>query len=158
MYLLPEERRVAPAAPRCGGTGESHPRATWKPKPRDWRTAVTDPQLGVLMLVLFIFLIMLGFPIAFTLMAMGVGFAFLAYDGNMDTVAALLVQRTWSVMTNDVLISVPLFVFMGYIVERANILDRLFRSVQLASGALPGSLAIATLVTCALFATATGIV
>ncbi|MFZ5676056.1 MAG: TRAP transporter large permease [Pseudomonadota bacterium] len=119
---------------------------------------MTDPQLGVLMLVLFIFLIMLGFPIAFTLMAMGVGFAFLAYDGNIDTVAALLVQRTWSVMTNDVLISVPLFVFMGYIVERANILDRLFRSIQLASGALPGSLAIATLATCALFATATGIV
>lgn len=119
---------------------------------------MSDPQLGVLMLVLFIFLIMLGFPIAFTLMAMGVGFAFLAYDGNMDTVAALLVQRTWSVMTNDVLISVPLFVFMGYIVERANILDRLFRSIQLASGALPGSLAIATLATCALFATATGIV
>jgi tripartite ATP-independent transporter DctM subunit len=119
---------------------------------------VTDPQLGVLMLVLFIFLIMLGFPIAFTLMAMGVGFAFLAYDGNMDTVAALLVQRTWSVMTNDVLISVPLFIFMGYVVERANILDRLFRSIQLASGALPGSLAIATLATCALFATATGIV
>ena len=119
---------------------------------------MTDPQLGVLMLVLFIFLIMLGFPIAFTLMAMGVGFAFLAYDGNIDTVAALLVQRTWSVMTNDVLISVPLFVFMGYVVERANILDRLFRSIQLASGALPGSLAIATLVTCALFATATGIV
>jgi tripartite ATP-independent transporter DctM subunit len=119
---------------------------------------MTDPQLGVLMLVLFVFLIMLGFPIAFTLMAMGVGFAFLAYDGNIDTVAALLVQRTWSVMTNDVLISVPLFVFMGYVIERANILDRLFRSIQLASGALPGSLAIATLITCALFATATGIV
>jgi tripartite ATP-independent transporter DctM subunit len=119
---------------------------------------MTDPQLGVLMLVLFVFLIMLGFPIAFTLMAMGVGFAFLAYDGNIDTVAALLVQRTWSVMTNDVLISVPLFVFMGYVIERANILDRLFRSIQLASGALPGSLAIATLLTCALFATATGIV
>ena len=66
------------------------------------RTHMTDPQLGVLMLVLFIFLIMLGFPIAFTLMAMGVGFAFLAYDGNMDAVASLLVQRTWSVMTNDV--------------------------------------------------------
>src|SRR5262245_49396229 len=110
------------------------------------------------MLVLFIFLIMLGFPIAFTLMAMGVGFAFLAYDGNMDTVAALLVQRTWSVMTNDVLISVPLFVFMGYIVERANILDRLFRSIQLASGALPGSLAIATLALCARLASAIGIV
>jgi tripartite ATP-independent transporter DctM subunit len=101
---------------------------------------------------------MLGFPIAFTLIAMGVGFAWLAFDGNWEPVMSLLVQRTWSVMTNDVLISVPLFVFMGYIVERANILDRLFRSVQLAAGILPGSLALATLVTCALFATATGIV
>jgi tripartite ATP-independent transporter DctM subunit len=71
---------------------------------------------------------------------------------------SLLVQRTWSVMTNDILISVPLFVFMGYIVERANILDRLFRAIQLAAGGLPGSLAVATLITCALFATATGIV
>ena len=67
-------------------------------------------------------------------------------------------QRTYSVMANDVLISVPLFVFMGYIIERANILDRLFRSLQMASGNIPGSLAVATLATCALFATATGIV
>jgi tripartite ATP-independent transporter DctM subunit len=119
---------------------------------------MTDPQLGVFMLILFVGLIMLGFPIAFTLMAMGVGFAFLAFDGNMEPVMSLLVQRTWSVMTNDILISVPLFVFMGYIVERANILDRLFRSIQLAAGWMPGSLAIATLATCALFATATGIV
>jgi tripartite ATP-independent transporter DctM subunit len=118
---------------------------------------VTDPQLGVLMLVLFVFFIMLGFPIAFTLMALGVFFGYLAYD-DMNKVAALLVQRTWSVMTNDVLISVPLFVFMGYVIERANILDRLFRSIQLAAGGLPASLAVATLLTCALFATATGIV
>jgi tripartite ATP-independent transporter DctM subunit len=119
---------------------------------------MTDPQLGVFMLILFVGLIMLGFPIAFTLMAMGVGFAWLAFDGNWEPVMSLLVQRSWSVMTNDILISVPLFVFMGYIVERANILDRLFRSIQLAAGPLPGSLAIATLATCALFATATGIV
>ncbi len=119
---------------------------------------MTDPQLGVFMLGLFVFLIMLGFPIAFTLMAMGVGFAWLAFDGNWEPVMSLLVQRSWSVMTNDVLISVPLFVFMGYIIERANILDRLFRSVQLAAGGVPGSLAVATLITCTLFATATGIV
>jgi tripartite ATP-independent transporter DctM subunit len=119
---------------------------------------MTDPQLGVFMLVLFVFLIMLGYPIAFTLMAMGVGFAFLAFDGNIDAVMSLLVQRTWSVMSNDVLISVPLFVFMGYVIERANILDRLFKSIQLAAGGIPGSLAVATLATCALFATATGIV
>jgi tripartite ATP-independent transporter DctM subunit len=119
---------------------------------------MTDPQLGVLMLFLFIFFIMLGFPIAFTLMALGIGFATLAYDGNFQAVSQLVVQRKWSVMTNDVLISVPLFVFMGYVIERANILDRLFRSIQLAAGGLPGSLAVATLATCTLFATATGIV
>src|SRR5215211_3981496 len=119
---------------------------------------LSNPQLGVLMLGLFVVFILFGFPIAFTLMALGVGFAFAAYDGNIDAVRNLLVQRTWSVMTNDVLISVPLFVFMGYVIERANILDRLFRSIQLASGALPGSLALATLATCAVFATATGIV
>ena len=119
---------------------------------------MTDPQLGVFMLGLFVLLIMLGFPIAFTLMAMGVGFAWLAFDGNWEPVMSLLVQRSWSVMTNDVLISVPLFVFMGYIIERANILDRLFRSIQLAAGDVPGALAVATLATCTLFATATGIV
>jgi tripartite ATP-independent transporter DctM subunit len=119
---------------------------------------MTDPQLGVLMLALFVIFILLGYPIAFTLMAMGVGFAYFAFDGNIDAIMSLLVQRTYSVMTNDVLISVPLFVFMGYIIERANILDRLFRSIQLAAGGLPGSLAVATLATCTLFATATGIV
>jgi tripartite ATP-independent transporter DctM subunit len=111
--------------------------------------------LGLTQLALFLGFIMLGFPIAFTLMAMGLIFG---YFGMGDRVFDLLVQRTYAVMSNDVLISVPLFVFMGYIIERANILDRLFRSLQLASGNIPGSLAVATLATCALFATATGIV
>jgi len=114
-----------------------------------------NPELGVLMLVLFIFFIMFGFPIAFTLMALGVGFGYIAMG---DTVFPLVVQRTYSVMTNDVLVSIPLFVFMGYIIERANILDRLFNSLQLALNWVPGSLAVATLATCAIFATATGIV
>jgi tripartite ATP-independent transporter DctM subunit len=116
---------------------------------------MTNPELGVLMLGIFVVLIMLGFPIAFTLMAIGVAFGYLAMG---DSIFPLLVQRTYNVMSNDVLISVPLFVFMGYMIERANILDRLFRSIQLAAGGLPGSLAVATLITCALFATATGIV
>lgn len=114
-----------------------------------------NPELGVLMLVLFIFFIMLGFPIAFTLMALGVGFGYWAMG---DIVFNLVVQRTYSVMANDVLVSIPLFIFMGYIIERANILDKLFHSIQLALGNVPGSLAIATLATCAIFATATGIV
>ena len=116
---------------------------------------MSDPALGLTMLGLFLFFIMLGFPIAFTLMAMGV---FFGYLGMGERIFDLLVQRTYAVMANDVLLSVPLFVLMGYIIERANILDRLFRSLQMASGNIPGSLAVATLVTCALFATATGIV
>jgi tripartite ATP-independent transporter DctM subunit len=116
---------------------------------------MSDAALGLTQLLLFLFFIMLGFPIAFTLMAMGL---FFGYLGMQERIFDLLVQRTYAVMANDVLISVPLFVFMGYIIERANILDRLFRSLQLASGNIPGSLAVATLATCALFATATGIV
>jgi tripartite ATP-independent transporter DctM subunit len=116
---------------------------------------ISDPMIGIIMLALFIVLLMLGFPIAFTLMAMGVGFGYYAMG---DNVFQLFVQRTYSVMASDVLISVPLFLFMGYLVERANILDRLFKSIQMAAGGLPGALALATLVTCAMFATATGIV
>jgi len=116
---------------------------------------MSDPALGILMLVLFLIFLMLGFPIAFTLMALGVGFG---YFTQGPSIFNLFVQRTYSVMANDVLISIPLFLFMGYVIERANILDRLFRSIQLAAGWLPGSLAVATLITCALFATATGIV
>jgi tripartite ATP-independent transporter DctM subunit len=124
---------------------------------------VTDPQVGMMMLGLFIFIIMLGFPIAFTLIAMGVGFGFYAYytpgqDIWANRVFTLLVQKTFEVTTNDVLTAVPLFLFMGYVVERASILDRLFRSLQIAAKNIPGSLAVATLLTCAMFATATGIV
>ncbi|SCW38324.1 TRAP transporter large permease [Ancylobacter rudongensis] len=116
---------------------------------------LSDPALGILMLVVFLILLMLGFPIAFTLMALGVAFGYLSIG---DGIFQLFVQRTYSVMANDVLISIPLFLFMGYVIERANILDRLFRAIQLAAGWVPGSLAVATLITCALFATATGIV
>jgi tripartite ATP-independent transporter DctM subunit len=124
---------------------------------------MTDPQIGMVMLGLFIFIIMLGFPIAFTLIAMAVGFGYYAYytpgqDFFANRIFTLLVQKTFEVTTNDVLTAVPLFLFMGYVVERANILDRLFRSLQIAAKHVPGSLAVATLATCAMFATATGIV
>jgi tripartite ATP-independent transporter DctM subunit len=124
---------------------------------------MTDPQVGMLMLFLFIFIIMLGFPIAFTLMAMGVGFGFYAYyvpaqEIFQNRIFILLVSKAFEVMSNDVLTAVPLFLFMGYVVERANILDRLFHSLQISMKNIPGALAVATLVTCAMFATATGIV
>ena len=125
--------------------------------------SMTDPQVGMLMLGLFIFIIMLGFPIAFTLMAMGVGFGFYAYftpgqEFFQNRIFTLLVQKAFEVSSSDVLTAVPLFLFMGYVVERANILDRLFHSLQLSMKNVPGALAVATLLTCAMFATATGIV
>ena len=115
----------------------------------------TNPEVGIIQLVAFIFVILLGFPIAFSLIAMGVFFGLYAMGPRIFD---LLVTNTYDVMSNDTLTAVPLFLFMGYVVERANILDRLFYSVQLAARNVPGSLAVATLITCAMFATATGIV
>ncbi|MFC6488103.1 TRAP transporter large permease [Nitratireductor sp. GCM10026969] len=148
---------------------------------------MTDPQVAVAMLGIFIFIILLGFPIAFTLMAMGIGFGYYAYynadrmwiqytralEQDADTMTLvqhwvggflnnrvfdLFVNQTYSVMANDVLTAVPLFLFMGYIVERANIVDRLFQTLSVTTRRVPGSMAVAALITCALFATATGIV
>ncbi|MBI4988577.1 MAG: TRAP transporter large permease subunit [Rhodocyclales bacterium] len=124
---------------------------------------LTNGHLGLLMLSLVVVAIMLGFPTAFTLMGMGVFFAWLAYNSSSPELAVrqtldLMVQRAYSVMSNDVLISIPLFVFMGYLVERANLIEKLFKSIHLALARIPGSLAVATLITCAIFATATGIV
>jgi TRAP-type mannitol/chloroaromatic compound transport system permease large subunit len=119
---------------------------------------MTDGHLGLLMLSLVVVAIMLGFPTAFTLMGMGVIFTYFAYDGNIQQTLDLMVQSTYKVMTNDVLISVPLFVFMGYLVERANLIEKLFKALHLSMARLPGALGVATLVTCAIFATATGIV
>ena len=122
-----------------------------------------DGHVGLLMLATIVVAIMLGFPTAFTLMGMGVLFSFVAY-ARVDPGVAwqqtldLMVQRAYSVMTNDVLIAIPLFVFMGYVVERSNLIERLFHSLHLALARLPGALAVATLATCAIFATATGIV
>jgi len=126
-------------------------------------TNLTNGHLGLIMLGLIVVAIMLGFPTAFTLMGMGVFFGWLAYRSQNPDIATrqildLMVQRTYAVMSNDVLIAVPLFVFMGYLVERANLIEKLFKSLHLAMARVPGSLAVATIVTCAIFATATGIV
>ncbi|MHC1551308.1 TRAP transporter large permease [Phyllobacterium sp. K27] len=147
---------------------------------------MTDPQVALIMLGIFIFIVFLGFPIAFNLMALGIGFGYYAYydssrmwrsynrldetagwwdsislwiDGLLNSrIFDLLVNQTYTVMSNEVLTAVPLFLFMGYIVERANIVDRLFTTLNIASKNLPGSMGVAALITCALFATATGIV
>ncbi len=126
---------------------------------------ITNGHIGLLMLSLVVVAIMLGFPTAYTLMGMGMMFAYFAYHSGGQSVEGaarqtldLMVQRAFSVMNSDVLIAIPLFVFMGYLVERANLISKLFSSLHLALARVPGSLGVATLVTCAVFATATGIV
>ena len=119
---------------------------------------ITNGHVGLLMLSLVVVAIMLGFPTAFTLMGMRMLFTWLAYDRDWHRTLDLMVQSAFKVMGNDVLIAVPLFVFMGYLVERANLIQKLFHSLHLSMARVPGSLAVATLVTCAVFATATGIV
>jgi len=147
---------------------------------------VSDPQVALMMLGIFILLVFLGFPIAFTLMALGIFFGYFAYfdpnrmwrsfnrleedadswistttwiDGFFNNrIFDLFINQTYTVMSNEVLTAVPLFLFMGYIVERANIVDRLFSTLNIAAKNIPGSMGVAGLITCALFATATGIV
>ncbi len=147
---------------------------------------MTDPQVALLMLGIFILFVFLGFPIAFTLMALGIAFGYFAYfdparqwrgldrldetAGTWDTWSAwlegfynnrifdLFVNQTYTVMANEVLTAIPLFLFMGYVVERANIVDKLFGTIAIAARNVPGSMGVAALITCALFATATGIV
>jgi tripartite ATP-independent transporter DctM subunit len=126
---------------------------------------VSDPQVAIMMMGLFVIFVLLGFPICFTLIAMGVGFGYYAYAQPdqwdhifQNRIFDLLVNQTYSVMINDVLVAVPLFLFIGYVLERANIVDRLFFSLSIAARAIPGSMAVAALATCAIFATAVGIV
>ncbi|BCH18681.1 MULTISPECIES: TRAP transporter large permease subunit [unclassified Mesorhizobium] len=148
---------------------------------------MSDPQVAVAMLLILLLAIFLGFPVAFTLMALGVAFGYYAYlnPGRMwrayeravedgadgwtlaehwiggffnNRIFDLFVNQTYSVISNDVLTAIPLFLFMGYIVERANIIERLFGTLFIATRHVPGSMAVAALITCTLFATATGIV
>jgi tripartite ATP-independent transporter DctM subunit len=147
---------------------------------------MTDPQIALAMLGIFLVFVFLGFPIAFTLMAVGIAFGYYAYFEErrmwrewlrLDETASwwdstssyiggffnnrifdLFVNQTYTVMSNEVLTAVPLFLFMGYIVERANIVDRLFTTLNIAAKNIPGSMGVAALITCTLFATATGIV
>ena len=124
---------------------------------------MSDPSLGLLMLGLIVVAIMMGFPTAFTLMGLGMLFGFLAFLSPAqhwydNRVFDLMVQRTYGVMTNDTLLSIPLFVFMGYVMERAALVDRMFHSVQLAFRRVPASLAVTTLLVCAFWGIASGIV
>jgi TRAP-type mannitol/chloroaromatic compound transport system permease large subunit len=124
---------------------------------------MSDPALGLTMLCLIVVVIMMGFPTAFTLMGLGMAFGFTAfYDPSQpwldNRIFNLMVQRTYGAMTNDTLLSIPLFVLMGYVMERGALVDKMFHSVQLAFRRLPGSLAVATLVICTFWGIASGLV
>src|SRR5438132_7372701 len=124
---------------------------------------MSDPALGLTMLALIVVVIMMGFPTAFTLMGLGMFFGFIAFYApgqplTDNRIFDLMVQRTYGVMTNDALISLPLFVFMGYVMERAALVDKMFYSVQLAMKRVPASLAVTTLVVCTFWGIASGIV
>jgi TRAP-type mannitol/chloroaromatic compound transport system permease large subunit len=124
---------------------------------------MSDPALGLLMLTLIVVVIMMGFATAFTLMGLGMFFGFIAfYDPSQswthNKVFELMVQRTYGAMTNDVLISIPLFVLMGYVMERGALVDKMFYSIQLAFRRVPASLAVATLIVCTFWGIASGLV
>jgi len=124
---------------------------------------MSDPALGLLMLGLIVVVIIMGFPTAFTLMGLGMFFGLFAYHRTGQSWADnhifdLMVQRTYGAMTNDVLISIPLFVLMGYVMERGALVDKMFYSIQLAFRRLPASLAVATLIVCTFWGIASGLV
>ncbi|MBR0877423.1 MULTISPECIES: TRAP transporter large permease subunit [Bradyrhizobium] len=124
---------------------------------------MSDPALGLLMLALIVVVIMMGFPTAFTLMGLGMFFGFFAYHRAGEAwgdnhIFDLMVQRTYGAMTNDVLISIPLFVLMGYVMERGALVDKMFYSIQLAFRRVPASLAVATLIVCTFWGIASGLV
>ncbi len=124
---------------------------------------MSDPALGLLMLCLIVIVIMMGFPTAFTLMGLGMFFGYIAfYEPHQlftdNRVFDLMVQRTYGAMTNDVLVSIPLFVLMGYVMERGALVDKMFYSIQLAFRNVPASLAVATLIVCTFWGIASGLV
>lgn len=124
---------------------------------------MSDPALGLLMLGLIVIVIIMGFPTAFTLMGLGMFFGLFAYHRAGESWADnhifdLMVQRTYGAMTNDVLISIPLFVLMGYVMERGALVDKMFYSIQLAFRRVPASLAVATLIVCTFWGIASGLV
>ncbi|HXZ93568.1 MAG TPA: TRAP transporter large permease subunit [Burkholderiales bacterium] len=124
---------------------------------------MSDPALGLTMLALIVIVIMMGFPTAFTLMGLGMFFGFFALHDpstpwTQNHIFDLVVQRTYGAMTNDTLISIPLFVLMGYVMERGALVDKMFYSVQLAFRRVPASLAVATLIICTFWGIASGLV
>ena len=111
--------------------------------------------MGLVLLGLLFVVILLGFPISFTLIFLGMAFGYVALG---DRVFHLMTYQVFGTMVDTVLAAVAMFTFMGYILESAGLMNRLFHAVQLLFGRVHGSLYLATIFTATLFAAATGIV
>lgn len=112
-------------------------------------------MIGMVMFLVALFMLMLGFPVAFTFG--GVALFFGVFAEGMD-LFAFMPYRIMSVMTNTVLMAVPLFIFMGVILQRTRLAEQLLTSMGRLFGGLPGGLAISTILVGALLAASTGVV
>ncbi|MGH7385172.1 MAG: TRAP transporter large permease [Candidatus Rokuibacteriota bacterium] len=111
--------------------------------------------LGFVLLVVFLFAIFIGFPISFTLIFLSLAFGYFALG---DLVFYLTVFQTIGLMKEEILAAVPLFIFMGYLLEEGGLMARLFHAIRLLMGGIPGSLYIAVLLTATIFGIASGTV
>ena len=131
----------------------------------DWWSTLISPTglgdvapeyIGLIMIAVMLFSIFVGFPISFTLIFLGFVFGAWGFGGNL--VFYLQTLQFNSVMLDEQLVAVPLFVFMGIMMEQAGLMERLFTSVQLMLSRTRGALYIAVLFVSTIFAAATGIV
>src|SRR5688500_6720091 len=111
--------------------------------------------LGGILLVVILGVMFIGFPISFTLMLLALIFG---WAGLGDRAFYILVFQTIGLMKEEVLAAVPLFIFMGYLMEQGGLMERLFRGFQLLMGPIPGSLYVGVLVTATIFGIAAGTV
>jgi tripartite ATP-independent transporter DctM subunit len=116
---------------------------------------VSPELLGFVLLGVFLFAIFIGFPIAFTLLCLSLAFGYFALG---DLVFYLTVLQTIGLMKEEVLAAVPLFIFMGYLLEEGGLMERLFHAFRLMMGGVPGSLYVAVLLTATIFGIAAGTV
>ncbi len=116
---------------------------------------MSPEYLGLLSLIALFIFIFVGFPISFTLIFLGIVFGYIGFG---KVVIFLMTLQVFTVMTQTLLAAVPMFLFMGYLLERAGLMNRLFHGFQLLLAPVKGSLYIVVLATATLFAAATGIV
>ncbi|WP_419909474.1 TRAP transporter large permease subunit [Hoeflea sp.] len=118
--------------------------------------SLQKPTIGLLMLAAMLFSIFVGFPISFTLIFLA--FTFGAWGSGSAVTFFLMTLQVNSTMLDDQLVAVPLFIFMGILMEQAGLMERLFKAVQLMMSRTRGALFIAVLFVSTIFAAATGIV